>query len=255
MDSKNYYIIFLAPSQQSRWVKETEIFRYGNQNIAGLENWIDIVIKSVERIHGQGAKYIPVWAGRRASIGLFIMSKEGIKTNQVYSGSLGTGLMGWYGNKGTLGVALECELERFPDSSISISFINCHLAAHSGEANCIWRQQESDHILACLQLYPVPTNEPVKKSKIVPENSQVVFLLGDLNYRLKGNKPDWSLARHGPENLPKRSEILEFIEEKNVNKLLELDEILYLREKQLGLLSFFKEARITWLPSYKFAKD
>ena len=47
----------------------------------------------------QGPKYNPIWAGRRAGLGLIIFSKEGLIVHNLYSGSIGTGLLGLYGNK------------------------------------------------------------------------------------------------------------------------------------------------------------
>jgi hypothetical protein len=247
-----FRVAYLPPSQQSYW---TGIERNGDSFIAGFENWIKVIMDSVERIHGQGAKYKPVWAGRRSALGLFVMSKETIEPKNIFSGSIGTGLLGLYGNKGAIGVALECELERFPNSKISLCFINCHLGAHQGEYYCIWRQQEADHILACLQLRPIPLKERPTPFTISPDESQVVFLLGDFNFRFKGIRNDWTVASGGIEGLPKHSKVMELIHEKNVNQLLGLDELIFLREKQLGLLSFYQEAKINWLPSYKLHQN
>jgi hypothetical protein len=244
-------VIHIPPTQQSYWQKNTDLERFGDQYISGFENWIQIIITNVERIHGQGARYKPIWAGRRAALGLFVMAKESIEPLHIFSGSIGTGLLGLYGNKGAICVALECEMERFPQSRVSLSFINCHLGPHQGEYYCIWRQQETDHILACLQLRPLPSPKSPAQITVSPDQSQVVYLFGDLNYRFKGSRPDWTMARGGLEGLPQHDDVLALIKDQHIHKLLEMDELIFLREKQLGLLSFFSEARINWLPSYK----
>ena len=83
------------PSQQVLFYDNK---RYGS-TIYGLESWISLVLDAVQEIHGNGPNYKIFWAGRRAGFGMIIILKEGIIPISLYTGSIGTGLGGIYGNK------------------------------------------------------------------------------------------------------------------------------------------------------------
>ncbi|KAJ3305166.1 hypothetical protein HDV03_001928 [Kappamyces sp. JEL0829] len=259
-------IIPMVPSQQSLWMLDK---RWGNPVIVGLERWIDLVREAVERIHGQGPKYRILWAGRRAAIGMIILCKEGFVPLSLYTGSIGTGLGGVYGNKGAIGCAIEFRMEKRLEKSSTFTFINAHLCPHEGEANCRSRVDESDHILSSLLLksFPDPRN-PLKAfdfagdnltemMTILPQDAEVIWFFGDLNYRLKGPKLDWAspTSSFGGAGVPTRGQVLDLIAANRVADLVDQDELTFLRKHKTGVLSQFDEAPITFLPTYKFEHE
>jgi hypothetical protein len=240
--------------------------RSGSKTITSLEEYIRMVLAAIDIAHGQGAKYRPLYAGRRTALGIFILVKQGVLVKKIYSGSIGTGLLGLYSNKGAIGVSLQVEFEKHPGTSISLCFISSHLGPHQGEEYCRWRREESDYILSSLQMYPLGE----KEMYVLPESNQVIYFFGDLNFRLKGTSPKWSLSKKNIlseflflfqiSNLLNgkgvdHKLVMPKIVEKDVEGILEHDELLFLRRHSLGMLSLFKEPRITFLPSYKLAPD
>ncbi|KAJ3310115.1 hypothetical protein HDV04_005381 [Boothiomyces sp. JEL0838] len=222
--------------------------REGSMHIPALESWINRVESALLKIHGLGAKYRPLYAGKTAGIGMLVFIKEGTIINKIATGSIGTGLGGVYVNKGAVGISFECELEKYPEQSSSFCFISSHLNAHAGEANCIWRQEEADHILSCLVLKPFRSVPFVT----LPQNHEVIWFLGDLNFRFKGAKDKWAHGIIGNDStLPKRSKILELIQKNDVEELNALDELNYLRSVQQGTLAQFREPKILFTPPYK----
>ena len=88
---------------------------------------------------------------------------------------------------------------------------------------------------------------------ILPQDAEVIFFFGDLNFRLKGDSKTYgSTLTSSPQPLPSRTEILRLINEGSINQLLEMDELLHLLSQKHGILSQFQEEKITFLPSYKF---
>ena len=128
-----------------------------------------------------------------------------------------------------------------------------------------------DHILSSLLLhsFPDPDNplyaynfikdskENITKQKLIsilPQDTEVIWYFGDLNFRMKGTKTNWAFGpspTKAHEILPKRSEILALIEKNDIDLLLEKDELSFLRKAKQGVLSQFSEAPINFLPSYK----
>lgn len=125
-----------------------------------------------------------------------------------------------------------------------------------------------DHILSSLLLHSFPSPEnplhaynflqtqPLNTPiiSILPQDSEVIWFFGDLNFRPRcGSRPDWG-TRNSPwmsEGLSKRSEIMAMIESGNVEALVERDELTFLRNAKHGVLSQFFESPIKFLPSYK----
>ncbi|KAJ3274726.1 hypothetical protein HDV01_002248 [Terramyces sp. JEL0728] len=226
--------------------------REGATHIPGLEPWINRVESALFKIHGHGAKYCPLYAGKTAGIGMLVFIKQGTLVNKLATGTIGTGLGGVYVNKGAIAISFECELEKYPEQSSSFCFISSHLHPHAGEANCIWRQEEADHILSCLVMKPF-RNIPYVT---LPQNHEVIWFFGDLNFRFKGSKEKWAHGVIGNDaSLPKRSKVLELIQKNNVEELNALDELNYLRSVQQGTLAQFKEAMIGFTPSYKLKME
>jgi hypothetical protein len=89
-----FNVMTRVPSEQVLWYEDV---KYGS--VSGINDWIDIILESIEEIHGNGPNYKLFWAGRRAGFGMVLVLKEGVSVESFYSGSIGTGLGGLYGNK------------------------------------------------------------------------------------------------------------------------------------------------------------
>ncbi|KAI8898802.1 Endonuclease/exonuclease/phosphatase [Globomyces pollinis-pini] len=284
---KSQVSLLITPAQESYWC-HTNHTRHGSE-IVGLEPWIDLISKTIEQIHGQGEKYRPLWAGRRCGFGLIVYTKVGVIAKSVYTGHIGTGLLGMYGNKGAIGIGLEFELEKYPNQVSTFCFINTHLQAHEGESNCLWRQEEANHILSTLFLKPLMMNgnckeldclasnphlliEGDRKSIPVTEFSkklveagalaqdyELIWFFGDLNYRIKGSKANWGYhttnIKDKNYSIPTYTQLQQLIESESVTQLLLHDELKFLMDSEQGILAQFKESAINFLPTFKFKKS
>jgi hypothetical protein len=91
---------------------------------------------------------------------------------------------------------------------------------------------------------------------ILPQDTEVIWYFGDLNFRLKGKKTNWGFGEGAQASkaeiaLPSRSEIISLIENGSIDALVAKDELTHLRHAKHGVLSQFSEPPINFLPSYK----
>jgi len=254
------FVAGCVPSEQSLWING---LRYGSKSLTGLDNLSTLLTTVLGEIHGSGGpSYQLLWAGRRAALGMIIVVKDGITPTTIHTGSVGSGLLGVYGNKGGIGFSMEF-LPKNSHKPSRFTFINTHLGAHEGEAYCKWRVEESDHILESLLLYPFPFQGEspfyTKKEKdsnprktLLPKDGEVIFVLGDLNFRLSTAHPEWGAETN---QLPRQEVVDKLIKEESIKSLVEMDELTLLRSQKLGVLSQFSEAEITFLPTYKLSLD
>lgn len=128
--------IYTPPTQQCTWVEGE---REGD-SIEGLDAWIELLFTALTKIHG--VQYRLLWAGRRSALGLLVIVKEKMLIESIHSGSIGSGLFGVYGNKGSIGCSITCAFSGSPELS-SYTFINSHLGPHEGSSYCTWRKEEA----------------------------------------------------------------------------------------------------------------
>jgi synaptojanin len=102
-------------------------------------------------------------------IGLFVKAKLLSRIRDLKSTKIKTGLGGSAGNKGA--VILRFKLDDTP-----IMLLNCHLMSGKGKGNK--RTDELNFI------FETAFKAESKNRKLCMENHQVVFLFGDLNYRI-----------------------------------------------------------------------
>ena len=223
------------------------------------------VLRALDLGHRGGAHYKPCYVGKKDGLGLIIMAKDTIKVVKVYSGFLGTGLLGVHSNKGAISVCLEFG---YPgQSTYSASIVNCHLGAHAGRTNFEKRHGELDHILEYMRMKPFPNDFSGDSVKV--NSSQVIFVAGDLNFRLDTamlrnhapkivnnvvnsfqgieGKPDQ--FRLEPESI--ESTVRFMIRNNDYKSLLVYDELLNSMRNNYGLISIFTEPPIKFLPTYK----
>jgi hypothetical protein len=114
-----------------------------------------------------------------------------------------------------------------------------------GESHCIVRNQQADHIIDNLILVPIIASSP-KCS--LPHNHDIIWLFGDLNYRLRGDKKDWAINYSFFFNqkplMPRRLEVLEWIQDYNFSSLMGRDELAHLRAFKHSSLGSFEEGLI-----------
>ncbi|BFZ53106.1 hypothetical protein PYCC9005_000129 [Savitreella phatthalungensis] len=171
----------------------------------------------------------------RNLVGLFscVFVRRAIKPRlrHLAHSAVKTGLKGRYGNKGGLVVRMTID-------DTSLAFVNCHLAA--GQKHVVARNNDVFSVLDQADLSPVTGEESLfvcggDGSAVM--DHEVCVLNGDLNYRIAAQ----------------RSQVLGWIKEKKLAKLLEYDQLLVeLRKNATHRLRSFQEAPITFMPTYKF---
>lgn len=196
--------------------------------------------------------YEPYCISRMVALGSLIFVRKGkgsrVKIRAVWEGTVGTGLLGIYGNKGSIGLGLDIDVLISTSSppSISLCFVNSHLGPHEGRWYCNWRNEEIRHIFHTLVLHPT-LGTPAFTTRVV-DDFDAVFFFGDLNYRLEGagKKDKWEWNKY-------RREVLRLIDDQAVHKLIEMDQLTSIRDQQrYKPLAGFLEAPVTFLPSYKY---
>ncbi|KNC98447.1 uncharacterized protein SPPG_06151 [Spizellomyces punctatus DAOM BR117] len=195
-------------------------------------------------------RYEPYCISRMVALGLLVFIRvdrlSHVKVRGVWEASMGTGLIGTYGNKGVEGIGLDLDIldTHFYSRSISICFANSHLGPHEGFWYYNWRNEEVRHLFETLLF--TSTAAPYNVRSV--HDFSATFFFGDMNYRLAG-------AGVKPKEVRKafRDGVIKRIDEGAVKDLLEMDELSLIRERQrFEPLAGFLEPPITFLPSYKF---
>ncbi|KAI0240801.1 Inositol polyphosphate 5-phosphatase OCRL [Lamellibrachia satsuma] len=182
------------------------------------EEWYKKVCDS---LHSK-AQYIRLKLVRLVGMMLIVFARTNIRKSirGVRAGTIGTGIMGMMGNKG--GVAV-----RFQLHNTTLCFVNSHLAAHTGEYER--RNQDFRDISSKLNLGNM--SPPMTIS-----SHDIVFWIGDLNYRL--NDIDGDGAKR-------------LIQKGLINKLIEFDQ-LHLQKAANKVFLDYNEGKITFIPTYKY---
>ncbi|XP_024117521.1 inositol polyphosphate 5-phosphatase K isoform X2 [Oryzias melastigma] len=137
----------------------------------------------------------------------------------IQSTYIRTGIFGYWGNKGGVSV-------RFSFYGHMVCFLNCHLAAHMG--NALQRVDELEYILETQEFDMFDTPNVL--------DHKVVFCLGDLNFRIQD---------HGLHFL--RSSI----NSGRLNLLWSKDQLIMMKKKE-PFLQEFEEGPLNFKPTYKF---
>jgi hypothetical protein len=193
-----------------------------------LQSWIDKIQSALREKFN--SEYTIVFAGHMCAIGLIILSKDSMlsKIENVQFGSVGTGLLGIYGNKGAIAVGMNIIGWK------SICIISSHLGPHSGKKHFDWRNEEIKSIFKTLVL----SDSSYKKANWI-QDFDLFILCGDLNYRLMHP------------NCVKR--VNEHIDSQDIDSLLKMDELNHARlVLKLDPFDHLEECSIEFLPSYKF---
>jgi len=170
---------------------------------------------------------------------IFVKASERSRIKHVHTAEVKRGMGGLHGNKGALVLRMVLD-----DSSIC--FVNCHLAA--GQTQTIHRNNDVAAILETEALPPNPLNNDsiAQHSDIFASGGdgsmildhEICILNGDLNYRI---------------DTMGRDTVVKHVQQKNLSRLLERDQLLLSRKKNPGFrLRAFQESPITFAPTYKY---
>ncbi|OAP56893.1 hypothetical protein AYL99_09005 [Fonsecaea erecta] len=98
--------------------------------------------------------------------------------SSVSTTSVGTGLMGYFGNKGAVAARLVVA------EATKLCFVNCHLAAGADQAALARRIWDTGQILSKARFSPVMDSEVIEPREEKIGDEDFGFWFGDLNYRL-----------------------------------------------------------------------
>ncbi|KAL8891590.1 MAG: hypothetical protein Q9215_001358 [Flavoplaca cf. flavocitrina] len=166
---------------------------------------------------------------------IFVKTSSRSRIGSLHAVEIKRGMGGLHGNKGALIVRF-----RFDDSSICL--VNCHLAA--GQTQTMHRNNDIAAILESSTL-PAEHDSTLCSNLFVGGGDgsmvldhEICILNGDLNYRI---------------DTMSRDVVLKAIQNNNLLKLLERDQLLVSRKKNPAFgLKAFVESPITFHPTYKY---
>lgn len=203
--------------------------------------WRDYLTRCIEDFMPPDTGYVLL--NSASMVGLFtcIFVKSALRTRikHVHTSEVKRGMGGLHGNKGALVLRMVLD-----DSSLC--FLNCHLAA--GQTQTIHRNND---IAAILEAEPFPANPLTQNSEVSHADvfasggdgsmildHEICILNGDLNYRI---------------DTMGRDTVIKHVEQNNLARLLERDQLLLSRKKNPGFrLRAFAEAPIAFAPTYKY---
>lgn len=191
-----------------------------NPNIKNsiLNDWLNKIQETLDQRFTTN-KFQCVFSNRTCALGLLIFESSPSLIKSASFGSIGSGLGGWYRNKGALSIVLNVKIE---SRTLSICFIGAHLQAHQGAHNNNYRNEEIKYIFDAL----------VVEERFVNDNN-VVFLAGDLNYRIN------------------MTDIHKSINANDIDAILQHDELT--QNMSLDLFNGYVESPISFPPTYKLS--
>ena len=191
------------------------LFNAPNANYA---QWIQVVFHNLHTKGCYKIAYFTQLSGMMLTV--FVKEEHCPYIRKIAAQTVGTGFMGTGGNKG--GVAV-----RFEFHKTSICFVACHFAAHLEKV-----QKRNDNFTDICKRMIFTQYEPPKKIT----DHDMVYWMGDLNYRIEG----LDLER-----------VKELIKSENLEELLAYDQLRSQRN-QGHVFTSFLEGRITFKPTYKY---
>uniref|UniRef100_A0A8D0GPB1 phosphatidylinositol-3,4,5-trisphosphate 5-phosphatase n=1 Tax=Sphenodon punctatus TaxID=8508 RepID=A0A8D0GPB1_SPHPU len=201
-----------------------DIYVFGTQeNSMGDKEWVDFlrgVLKDFTEIEYRPIAMQSLW---NIKIAVLVKPEHENRISHVSTSSVKTGIANTLGNKGAVGVS-------FIFNGTSFGFVNCHLT--SGNEKTSRRNQNYLDILRLLSL-----GDKQLSSFDISLRFTHLFWFGDLNYRL-----DMDIQ-----------EILNYINRKEFEPLLKVDQLNLEKEKHKIFLRFGEE-EITFPPTYRYER-
>ncbi|KAI5790265.1 Endonuclease/exonuclease/phosphatase [Geopyxis carbonaria] len=261
----HYHDIYVLGLQEVVDVNQTQTFlKYMDPKIA--LNW---------RAQAQAALpagYECVAAPQLIGMLMLVFVAPGVAAGSVGVSTVGTGLMGYVGNKGGVGVRLVL------GETLRLAFVNVHLAAF---ANAVDRRNwDAAEVVRRMWFDPVEkavvglADEDAATENMTPGeglgSADVAIWCGDLNYRVDLDNGDIRrlLAPYMPQDLPPTHDIRTGAPtlpprpsethpaaattlDGTLASLLRHDQLLKVRRERKAWAGF-REGRIAWLPTYKY---
>lgn len=219
----------------------------GNKTEQKSQYWADQLLQTLNPSHNQhGQPVKPQYAlvMQRSLVGLliclFVKVQHRPRCKAIASDSVGVGVMGMMGNKGGVSVRLQ-----FYDSNIC--FICSHLAAH--RENVTGRNADFMNVFqkTSYDIGEDVVRETIRNgsmtqwalgsSSVGAADHDIVFWLGDLNYRIDESMPT--------------EKVLELAVQKRLDPLRVLDQ-LNIERKEGRVFQGFEEGVLNFVPTYKY---
>ncbi|XP_016405484.1 phosphatidylinositol 3,4,5-trisphosphate 5-phosphatase 2A [Sinocyclocheilus rhinocerous] len=201
-----------------------DIYVFGTQeNSVCDKEWVETLRCALKDYTEIDYKPIAVQTLWNIKIVVLVKAEHENRISHVGMSSVKTGIVCFQGNKGAVGVS-------FMFNGTSFGFVNCHLT--SGNEKIHRRNQNYLDILRQLSLGDKQLN-----SFDISLRFTHLFWFGDLNYRL-----DMDIQ-----------EILNYINRKEFEPLLKVDQLNLEREKNKVFLRFAEE-EITYPPTYRYER-
>ncbi|KAL8897765.1 MAG: hypothetical protein Q9192_002418 [Flavoplaca navasiana] len=200
-------------------------------------DWRDHLVRSIEDHMPADESYTVLHTASMVGLFscIFVKTSSRSRIGTLHAVEIKRGMGGLHGNKGALIVRF-----RFDDSSICL--VNCHLAA--GQTQTMHRNNDIAAILESSTL-PAEHDSTLCSNLFVGGGDgsmvldhEICILNGDLNYRI---------------DTMSRDVVLKAIQNNNLLKLLERDQLLVSKKKNPAFgLKAFVESPITFHPTYKY---
>ncbi|XP_043928961.1 phosphatidylinositol 3,4,5-trisphosphate 5-phosphatase 2 [Protopterus annectens] len=201
-----------------------DIYVFGTQeNSMGDKEWIDFLRAALKDLTEIEFKMVAVQSLWSIKLAVLVKPEHENRISHISTSSVKTGIANTLGNKGAVGVS-------FMFNGTSFGFVNCHLT--SGSEKTARRNQNYLDILRLLSL-----GDRQLSSFDISLKFTHLFWFGDLNYRL-----DMDVQ-----------EILNYINRKEFDPLLKVDQLNLEKEKNKIFLRFSEE-EITYPPTYRYER-
>ncbi|KAM4628251.1 phosphatidylinositol 3,4,5-trisphosphate 5-phosphatase 2A [Polymixia lowei] len=201
-----------------------DLYVFGTQeNSVCDREWVESLRTTLKEQTELDYKPIAVQTLWNIKIAVLVKPEHENRISHVGGSSVKTGIANTLGNKGAVGVS-------FMFNGTSFGFVNCHLT--SGNEKIARRNQNYLDILRLLSL-----GDKQLSSFDISLRFTNLFWLGDLNYRL-----DMDIQ-----------EILNYINRKEFEPLLKVDQLNLEREKNKVFLRFAEE-EISYPPTYRYER-
>uniref|UniRef100_U3F762 phosphatidylinositol-3,4,5-trisphosphate 5-phosphatase n=2 Tax=Micrurus TaxID=8634 RepID=U3F762_MICFL len=201
-----------------------DIYVFGTQeNSMGDKEWVDVTRSALKDFTEIEYRLIAMQSLWNIKIAVLVKPEHENRISHVGTSSVKTGIANTLGNKGAVGVS-------FMFNGTSFGFVNCHLT--SGNEKTARRNQNYVDILRLLAL-----GDKQLSSFDISLRFTHLFWFGDLNYRL-----DMDIQ-----------EILNYINRKEFEPLLKVDQLNLEKEKHKIFLRFSEE-EVTFPPTYRYER-
>ncbi|OJJ95280.1 hypothetical protein ASPACDRAFT_36521 [Aspergillus aculeatus ATCC 16872] len=171
--------------------------------------------------------------------------------NQVSSvscTSVGTGLLGYMGNKGAVATRLVL------GETTCVVFVNCHLAAGSDKNSLERRNWDASQIVTRTRFEPI---DPIATLREDPAESigqeDFAFWFGDLNYRLEDIPGDDVRSSSSPvsdDDIDPHTDPASL--QTTISSLLPHDQLTMQQSRRKAFHDGWREGPVTFLPTYKY---